>query len=297
MAEEKPHPQAARAGDELKPLVTPLSLPEGAVLMEKARALEELFIERFEARLPKLKKVANPLDKKVYAATDKERDHVKRNKAGLVIELMKKNKVYERELLDVLPLEECSEVQVYVKSLFSRKDVKVSIAAVALSPLAAFVTRKCATEKLGALDLERAVREIAMHEDVFYYMGALSTVGWEEGTERHLPSASNVLCCLVENRGGTHWVLHRRDDKRWNEVDRLFDPETDREKVDRAKQYLTNHPELRLRGGFLAVKAAMAEAKVPEDLFRQALEEVVADDKDLSLLTVGGKEILKRRRL
>ena len=297
MSDEKEGTRRDVDREALRPLVTPVSLPEGAILMEKARALEELFIERFETKAGKLKKLGNPLDKKVYAASERERDHVKRNKAGYVIELMKRHKVYERELLDVLPLEETSELHVYTKPLFGRKDVKVSVAALALSPLEAFVTKKCATAKLGALDLERAVREVCMHDDVFYYVGILSTVGWEPGAGRHLPSAPNVLACLVENQGGTHWTIERRDDKRWNDVHRLFDPETDREKVERAKRYLTSHPELRLRGGFLVLKQAEEEVAVPGDLFRQAVDEVCADDAEVSLQTVGGKEIIKRRRL
>jgi DNA-binding transcriptional MerR regulator len=290
-APEKPPaaPVAAR--------VTPVSLPEGAVLVDKAKALEELFIGRFDESLAELRRVPHPIEQQLYPAGARDRIHLKRTRADEVIDLMKRHRIYERELLEALPLDEISEYRMFTRSIFGKKDVRVVLAACCVSPLEDFIVKKCSTRRGGPSELDRVLDAVGPREGVFYYIGVLSTTGWQPGIERHIPAAQNVLCALVENRGGTGWHLRFHEDDRWGGLARLFDPESEREKVERVRRALATHPELMLRGGHVILKNLRADLGVPEPILAQAVREVLASDEDLSLLEVGGKEILKRRRL
>ena len=149
----------------------------------------------------------------------------------------------------------------------------------------------------GARDLERALSAVGPRDDAFYYIGVLSTVGWERGIERHIPARPNMLVALCENRGGTEWRVSHNQDERWGGLGRLFDPESEREKIERVKRSLEVHPELSLRGGHVIVKNLRDDLQVSEAVLGTAIREVLARDPDLTLLEVGGKDILKRRRL
>ncbi|HVY61712.1 MAG TPA: MerR family transcriptional regulator [Planctomycetota bacterium] len=296
---ETPMPQASlpEPSQPFTAKVTPLSLPEGAVLLEKARALEELFIGRFDEAMGEIQRVPHPIEQQLYPAGARDRIHLKRTRSDEVIDLMKRHRVFERELLEALPLDEVSEYRVFTRSLFGKKEVRVVLAACCVSPIEDFITRKCSLAQAGPRELERALNAVGPREDAFYYMGILSTTGWEKGVERWIPARPNLLVALVENRGGTEWGVKQHEDERWGGLGRLFDPESEREKVERVKRRLETHPELSLRGGHVIVKNLRADLQVNEVVLSAAIREVLARDRDLSLMEVGGKEILKRRRL
>jgi hypothetical protein len=112
-----------------------------------------------------------------------------------------------------------------------------------------------------------------------------------------MPSVPNVLVALVENRGGTEWAIRRHDDERWGGLLRLFDPESEREKIERVRRRIETHPELLLRGGHVIVKNLAEDLGVPDGVLAAAIREALARDADLSIMEVGGKEIIKRRRI
>lgn len=297
-----PPPPSAPAPEPLpvppaEPRVTPAVLPEGAVLVEKAKALEELFVSRFDEALSELRRVPHPVEQQLYPAGPRDRIHLKRTRADEVIDLMKRHRIYERELLEALPLDEISEYRIFTRSIFGKKDVRVVLAACCVSPLEDFILKKCSVRKGAPADLDRALEAVAPRDGVFYYLGVLSTTGWQQGIERHMPARPNVLLALVENRGGTDWHLRHHDDDRWGGLARLFDPESEREKVERVRRALESHPELLLRGGHVILKNLRSDLGVPETILAAAVREVLANDEELSILEVGGKEILKRRRL
>ena len=158
--------------------VTPVTLPEGAVLLEKAKALEELFVSRFDEAMAEIQRVPHPLEQQLYPAGPRDRIHLKRTRSDEVIDLMKRHRVFERELLEALPLDEVSEYRIFTKSLFGKKEVRVVVAAACVSPLEDFITRKCSLLRSGPRELERAVAAVCPREDAFYYVGVLSTVGF-----------------------------------------------------------------------------------------------------------------------
>jgi hypothetical protein len=267
------------------------------VLVEKAKALEELFIERFDEAFASIRRIPHPGEQQLYPAGPRDRIHLKRTRSDEVIDLMKRQRIYERELLDVLPLDEVSEYRIFTRSIFGKKDVRVVVAACVVSPLEELIGKRCAVSRGGPRELERALEAVGPREGAFYYVGVLSTTGWERDVERHVPAAPNVLVALVENRGGTEWRIRSNGDERWGGMLRLFDPESEREKIERVRRALEAHPDLLVRGGHVILKNFREDLEVPEPILAAAVREVLARDEELSVLEVGGKEILKRRRI
>jgi hypothetical protein len=277
--------------------VTPLTFPAGAVVAPRARAIEDLFVGRFEEAMAEVRRVPHPIDQQLYAAGERDRIHVKRSRSDEVLDLLKRSRIYDRSLFDELPLDQVSEYRIVTRSFFGKKDVRVVVAAATVSPIEDFIQRRCSLAKSGLADLERALAAIGIRDESFYYLGVLSTVGWERGAERYIPSRPNVLLALVENRDGTEWVLRHNGDERWGGLSRLFDPESDREKVERARRRLETHRELSLRGGHVSLTSVRDELRISDGLLELAVDELIARDKDLTKQEVGGKWILKRRRL
>lgn len=269
--------------------------PPGAITVERARALEEMFIGRFEQGFERLGRVLCPLDGKGYKSGPRERSLLKRDRAGEIVDIMKRHRVFDRALLDIIPLDETREFQVFQRGLFGRGDLKVVVSALSLSPLETFVRQRWADEPLGPLDVERALDGLPLRDDVFHYVGMLSTVGWSAEARERVPIRRNLLVCLVESAGGSAWRRHFVADRRWGGVERVFDPETDREKVDRARDYMREH--LKPKGEFLILANLVEDLDLPPDCIRAALDEVLAEDSELAVQVCGGREIVKRRRL
>ncbi|MEZ0229966.1 MAG: hypothetical protein ACAI25_15185, partial [Planctomycetota bacterium] len=283
---------------------TPIPPPsgDGVITLERARSLEETFVTRFETAFEARTHVPSPLDGTVLKCGSRERSHLKRDHSSKVIELMKRNRVYDRALLDAIPLDEASEYHVYQRGFLGKGELKVVVAALVLSPLEAFVTHRKAQAPLGPRDIERAVSELVVQEDIFYYVGILSTTGWSPEASASVPAGRNLLVSLVQTESkpvvnGTPWARHFPGDSRWGGLERLFDPETDREKVDRVRLFFQETDELRPRGGHVILKNVREDLNVPEEALRTAVAELCATDPELSVVEVGGREILKRRRI
>jgi DNA-binding transcriptional MerR regulator len=308
--EPSPTPPPPAAKEEPAPVVISVTSPgaaeapgaDGMVPLEKARSLEETFISRFEAAFEARTHAPSPLEGTVLKCGPRERSHLKRDHSSKVIELMKRNRVYDRALLDAIPLDEASEYHVYQRSFLGKGDLKVVVAALVLSPLEAFVTQRKAQAPLTARDIERSVSELVVQEDIFYYVGILSTTGWDKDAKQSVPAGRNLLVALVEQdkappENGNPWVRHFAGDARWGGLERLFDPETDREKVDRVRAFFQATDELRPKGGHVILRNVKEDLNVPEEALRTAVAELCATDPELSVVEVGGREILKRRRI
>ncbi|GIW70694.1 MAG: hypothetical protein KatS3mg102_0236 [Planctomycetota bacterium] len=292
-----------RAGDPppVPALPLPEALPDGAVLLERARALEELFIARFDEKMAEVRRLPHPLDGTMLNAGPRDRTHQRRARSDEVVDLMKRHRIYERALLDAMPRDEASVYRVFTRSIFGRRETRLVLAACVVSPLQELLVRRCASRPAGVPELERALELIGLAgaggvEEPFCYVGVLSTTGWEPEVAHHL-AGRDRLVCAVQWRGGTRWQLQHAEDERWGGVLRLFDPESDREKVERVRRHLESHPELSLRGGHVVVRAIQEEMEVEERLLARAVGELLARDPELSLLEVGERAILKRRRL
>lgn len=278
-------------------MVTPASLPDGAVLIEGARALEELFIGRFDERMAQVRKLFSYTEGCEIPAGVRERTPLRSDASETLIDLMKRHKLHDRSLLNLLPLNAVSRYDVFKKSLLGRRQERLVVAACVHSPLEELVRDRCASTPAGPEAIEATLDAIAPDGDRLYLLGILSTTGWQPEAECHLPSAPNVVVALVEHHGGSRWVLHNGTDPRWHGSARLLDPESEREKIDRVGDALRNHPELSLRGGHAILANVQEDLGVAEAVFERGVQEVLAKDGDLSMLEVGGKRVVKRKRL
>jgi DNA-binding transcriptional MerR regulator len=283
---------------ELEPAsLAPEVLPDDAVLLERARALEEMYITRFDERLAEARKVPNPVDGTLLSAGPRDRTHHKRSRSDDVVDLMKRHQIYDRALLDAMPLDEVSSYRYFTRSIFGRKDVRLVLAACCVSPLEELLTRRCASTPSGIAELERALELVQVRGRATHCVGVLSTTGWQPGTEHLLPKSQGLMVVLVESAGGTRWKLNHSGDERWGPLLRLFDPEGEREKIDRARGFLESHPELVIRGGHVIVKNVREDLGVEARVLMRAIAELLGRDGDLSLMEVGGRQIIKRKRL
>lgn len=268
--------------------------PEG-ITIRMARAKELAFAQRFKTKFERLGRVHCPLDGKGYKAGPREHSFEKEDRSGEVVDLMKSMRIYDRGLLDSLPLGEVREFKVCQRGLFGRGDLKVVVRAVVISPLEDFLRKRWSTRKLGILEAKRALEELELQDGVFYYVGILSTTGWNlEGPEQ-IPTRPNLLACLVESEGEGSWKVHHVPDDRWGGVEVVFDPETEEEKVERVR-LLIEH-QVRPKGEFVIISNLCEDLDVSRSLVQNAIDQLIEGDGELELIDMGGQEILKRSRL
>ncbi|RME76279.1 MAG: MerR family transcriptional regulator [Planctomycetota bacterium] len=278
-------------------VLAPDTLPEGAVPLERARALEDLFIGRFEDRLGEARRIVHPEDGGAIAAGPRDRVEQKTLRFDEVVDLMKRHRVYDRALLRAMPLDVALIYRYMSRSLFGRREPRLVLAACSVSPLEELVTRRYATRRAGAAELERALELVRPSPGALHAVGVLSTTGWEPGTEHQLPDNADLLVALVSFEGGTRWRLQHSGDARWALLAPWFDPETEREKIDRARAAIAAHPQLALRGGHVVLAHLVEELAMDPRLVMRAVGELLEADRELALLEVGGRQIIKRKRL
>jgi hypothetical protein len=267
-----------------------------AVTIEQARALEDSYVERHVTRLEEVGKFWSPLHQEWFLAGSRQQIVTRRDRASRIIEIMKSAEVYERSLLDLLPLDRSAEVEIFTRSFFLRRQTRVVVRAQVVSPLEDLITDRCSKRKLGPRDVERAIAGELRDDDVMYFVGILSTTGWTRDAVAHVPRAPNLTVCLVENTGGTAWRRLGAEGKFWKEAGGLFDPETLQEKLGRTRSFLENHPRLKHRGGFVVISRMQEEIGLSDDLVQRAIDDVCSQDPALEVLDASGERIIKRRR-
>ena len=72
--------------------------------------------------------------------------------------------------------------------------------------------------------------------------------------------------------------------------------ETDQEKIERVKGVLRDSPRLRLKGGHVVLQNLVEDLGLSAALVDQAVRELVEEDRQLTVVTSAGYEIVKRAR-
>lgn len=286
----------ASPADEGEPAATTtLAAPPRAVTIRMARAQELAFVQRFKAKFERMGRVHCPLDGKGYKAGPREHSFDKEDRSGEVVELMKSLRIYDRTLLDSLPLGEAREFRVFQRGLFGRGDLKVVVRALVISPMDDFVRQRWSHRKLGVLEAKRALEELELPDGVFHYVGILSTSGWDLAGPEQIPGRPNLLACLVESTGEGSWKVHLVPDDRWGGVEQVFDPETEEEKVERVRLLIER--QVRPKGEFIILSDLCDDLDVSRGLVQVAVDQLLSEDGELALMDLSGREILKRSRL
>lgn len=271
-------------------------VPEGAVTLLEARSQEEFFLQRFELEFESMETIANPLTGKLLPVNSRTTSTLKRDHSAAIIQAMKSRQIYDRALLDAIPLEKAWEFHVYRRGFFGRGELNVVLAALSLAPIEEFLDRRYASTPLGSEVVRRAVSELVLQEGIFYYVGLFSSSGWTREARERVPQDKNLSCCLIEREDLAGWRVTGQGDDRWLGVSRLFDPETDQEKIERVKGVLRDSPRLRLKGGHVVLQNLVEDLGLSAALVDQAVRELVEEDRQLTVVTSAGYEIVKRAR-
>jgi hypothetical protein len=168
------------------------------------------------------------------------------------------------------------------------------IAAVALSPIEQLATVGGSARQLGEPDLARAIREQVRNRGAYHVIGVLSTVGWERALAP--PREDDLAVILVEPESGGGWRISHSLPEELAGLAVAFDPESLDEKVRRAFYRVIEHPELRIPGGHLEVEQFLGEIGLPREVLDLAMRQVTHEDSRLRIVTVAGRELLKRDR-
>jgi len=274
--------------------VTPLRLPEGAVDVDEARRREECFLRRFEQNLARFERIHSPLEKKSYAVRPGILDLQVEDPYQRVLDLLKERGIYDRALLERLPHDRATRFTLPPPGLFGRRTPKLVLSAVAVSPIEQLATVGGSARRLGEPDLARVLGEQVRHRGAFHVIGVLSTVGWDRDLSP--PRREELAVVLVEQEAGGGWRVEHSLPKELAGLAVAFDPETLDEKVRRAFYRVIEHPELRIPGGHLEVERFLDEIALPREVLDLAMKQVTHEDSRLRIVTVSGRELLKRDR-
>ncbi|MCZ6603198.1 MAG: hypothetical protein O6952_09340 [Planctomycetota bacterium] len=262
----------------------------------EARGLEETFTDRFELGLQRVGEVLNPLDGKVYPIGQSSSPRYYHKEAD-VADRMKSLGVFERDILGEMPRNRLGILRIRKSGFFSSRVTRLVIVAATCSPLEEFILEGSSSRRLDLAEMNRVVDEVVKQEDIFYFIGVLSTTGWSDDCKGRLPQGPNYLLAAVENIGGSRWQVDKTPDKRWGRVFSAFDAETRPEKLARCQAYFAENTDLALKGGHVVLEVASELLGVPDDIFRRAVDEAARRDPDLAVMEVSGKKILKRARI
>ncbi len=264
-----------------------------------AKELEELFISRFEKNFHEFRpfgQVFHPLEQTFYSANASNNEGYRSNSYRKIIDLMKKHKLFDRNILEEMPLQEISRFEIYRKSLFGKATPKVVVAAICVNPLEDLLLGK-APSPLGAKEIEEGVQKVVREKNVYYYIGIGSTSGWEEKVWSQDFKGVNWICGILEPVEGSYWKKRFPDPDNWYGLEPVFDPEMDSEKLERCKGSIIHHPELRLKGSHKLLDDLYREADVPEYIFVQALSELLESYPEFEIKEISGKKILQKKRI
>ena len=276
--------------------VTPLKLPEGAVDVDEARRREERFLRRFEQNLGKMERLHSPLEKKTYNVRAGLLDPQVEDPYQRVVDLLKEKGLYDRALLERLPHDRATRFTLPPPGLFGRRSPKLVIAGVAASPIEQLATVGGSARRLGESDLARVIREQMRHRGTYHVLGVLSTVGWEESLHRSPPHQEDLAVVLIEEEPGGSWRISHSLPKELSALALVYDPETLDEKVRRVFYRVIEHTELKIPGGHIEVEDFLSEIELPREVLDLAMKQVTHEDSRLKVVTVAGRELLKRDR-
>jgi len=263
---------------------------------EEAKKLEELFLGRCRDNLQSADDIINPLDDRTLRVNYDENYFIPHTQRRRVKEIMEESEIYDKPLLDRIPLGRYFHFDVYEFGIFD-KTKKIAISAYVRCNLKDFVKEEKSATPTPSSDVE-SIRLAAMEEpDVFHYVGILGMCGFEDAARRLPLAGPNWEIALVTHVEGTAFSVTHGDKARRKAVMALFDPEKKSEKFWRAKNLITSSPELTVSGGFVILSDLVESSGLSGELVKKAAEEFCAQDKSVSMERVEGKLIIKHSRV
>jgi hypothetical protein len=173
---------------------------------------------------------------------------------------------------------------------------RVSLVGISLSPIEAFAEAERTDAPVAYPDLEDAVKRAADRPRVFHYVGVFSTTGFTEECLEQPPRSKNVISLLVLRGEDSEWKILNGEGLPWKGAGTLFDLETIAEKLDRCRRALTGHPDLRVKGGHVALEEVQRDLDLSDALFERALSKLLEEEEEFQVREIDGIRILQRAR-
>lgn len=251
-----------------------------AIDRKTALVTEESFFERLGANMNATSGLYNPLDNRTYDASTRNRVmKIIDDRSSDVKTLIKRHA--ERDLMktyEEMPKNGVLLYEILHKDLLGPRLVKIVVAGASFSPVEDLVKKGEASRRIGAEELARVKDMIAQNPGVFYYIGAFSTTGWDDGC-RNVAVGGNFLIALCDLYDEA-WRTYFPPDGRWRGAARVFDLTTEEEKIEAVRRFVRKHT-------FELLMDEMTEDFIFDELgyaipiIREAFELMAADDRFL----------------
>lgn len=261
-------------------MATRIRPPHKAPAIERKTALvtEESFFERVGANLGATPGLYSPLDNRTYDSSAKCRVmKVVDDRSSEVKALIKK--LAERDLMktyEEMPKNALVLYEIQHKDLLGPRHTKLVVAAAGFSPVEEFIRAGASSRRAGPEELARVKDMIVQKSDIFYYIGAFSTTGWEEGC-RSLLVGGNFLIALCDLYDEA-WRTYFPADGRWRGAARVFDLTTEEEKIEAVRRFIQKHT-FELLMDELTEDYVFDELGYSIPIIREAFEQIAAEDK------------------
>jgi len=208
--------------------------------------------------------------------------------------LMAANRNYDKELLKSLPCNRRVAVHGYERRwLWGKRRIGVAIASV-LVPLEHYASGTLGNPPaIGLAELMEHLRRLTPDRKIAHVIGVFCPTGLTaeaRGARLDLP---NVSVVLVEPDGRGGWERRAAGESVDPRLLELFDPESDRQKVDRVRQWIDEQSVDLLTGGLAASNVAQ-RAGVAYPVVRKAFSQIAAADPELRVSNRDGDALLFR---
>jgi hypothetical protein len=263
---------------------------------DRAKELEDIFIRSFEAAYRNLDTIYHPvLEKDVPIRADGRQPEIA-DEYLHVVEILKSERQFDRELFDSLPLDKSTRFHVTGSR---RRGLREPIAVIGAnwSPIPDFVKHGRSSARAGGAELCSVLDRWIGNRSVFHYIGVHSTVGWKPEVTQYLPRGDHYRVALVEYDDEIGWRLWHDFPPPGASLAEVFDPESREDKIARLERRIKDLRELQIRGGFVVVDELPSFLQVSVDILSEALEVLSRENNGLEIQDVKGRRILKRDRL
>jgi hypothetical protein len=252
--------------------------PAPEVDRKAARSAEEGFFERLAHNLGLTGGIFDPISNRTYDASPRNRvTKVLDDRSSEVKSLIKR--FAERDLMRVyeeMPRNEIHLNEIVHKELLGRPSVKVVVAGAAFSPIEDLVRSGASRSRISASELQRVKDQVVRSEQVFYYIAAFSTTGWEDDARRALVGANHLVALSDVSHGA--WRTYYAADPRWRSAARIFDLSSEDEKVEAVRRWVSRHT-LELLMDELTEDTVFDALGYAIPIIREAFSRIAAEDR------------------
>ncbi len=176
--------------------------------------------------------------------------------------------------------------------VFGRKLRSVTIATV-LAPPEPLLSDDGPAPPVTLAQLQAHVRQLVVDSKTPHVIGVCSPSGFEPGVMSALPESPNVSLVLVSPLEGGGWQVASTGKKLDGRLLALFDPEDDRQKIDRVRREIRDRSSDLLTGG-LSAGGLATRLQVPAKVVQAAFEAASHDDPELRVAKRSGEYLLYR---